>query len=169
MIRKLLNYYNRKKSFQKLKSIGEGTIIEGGVILEYPENIIIGEYSRIGPNSRLNALGKIFIGNNVIMGPNITLWTANHNYDNENCLPFDNEIIKKPIIIEDNVWIGANVNIVPGVRISEGSVIGMGAVVTKDVPYCSIVGGNPAVVLKYRNIAQYEVLKSNKKYFLKEL
>ena len=67
------------------------------------------------------------------------------------------------VTIEDNVWIGGKSIILPGVTIHEGAVIGMGAVVTKDVPKCAVVGGNPAKVLKYRDINQYEQLKKENK------
>ena len=61
---------------------------------------------------------------------------------------------EKPVLIADDVWIGARVIILPGVRIGTGAVIGAGAVVTKDMPDYSVVGGNPARVLKMRKIAE---------------
>ena len=68
------------------------------------------------------------------------------------------------VTIEDNVWIGAHAKICPGVTIHEGAVVGMGAVVTKDVPKCAVVGGNPAVVLKYRDKNTYKKLVKGKKF-----
>jgi len=61
-----------------------------------------------------------------------------------------------PIVIEDDVWIGANATILKGVRISRGSIVGSGAVVTKDVPPYSIVGGNPAKIIRSRLVASSE-------------
>lgn len=98
------------------------------------------------------------------MGREVLIWSANHNYDCPKTLPYDKEYIKKPIIIEDNVWIGARASIIPGVKIGEGAIIGLGAVVTKDVPPCAVVAGNPAKIIKYRNIEKYKELKAEKKF-----
>ena len=88
---------------------------------------------------------------NVMMGPNVSIYTSNHKFDRT-----DIPMIKqgnsetKPVIIENDVWIGANVIILPGVTIHEGSIIAAGAVVTKDVECYTIVAGNPAKVIKKR-------------------
>ncbi len=75
-------------------------------------------------------------------------------------------MILKPVTIADNVWIGCRATIVPGVTINEGAVIASGAVVTKDVPKGAVVGGNPAKVLKYRNMEYYEKLKEQKSFYI---
>jgi acetyltransferase-like isoleucine patch superfamily enzyme len=124
------------------------------------KSIKVGSNVRIGEGSYINAKGGIEIGNNVQTGPQIFIWTSNHNYYSPNTLPYDKVIIKKPVKIEDNVWIGAKSKIIPGVTIGEGAVIAMGAVVTKDVPACAVVGGNPAKILKYRDIDRYYELKN---------
>ena len=69
------------------------------------------------------------------------------------------------MVIEDFVWCGANVTILPGVIIGEGAIVGAGSVVVKDVPKYAVVAGNPAIVLKYRNIEQFEKLKQQGKFF----
>jgi acetyltransferase-like isoleucine patch superfamily enzyme len=69
-----------------------------------------------------------------------------------------------PVVIEDFVWLGARVTILPGVRIGEGAIVQMGAVVTKDVPPYAVVGGSPAKILKYRDQARFEQLKANGKF-----
>ena len=69
------------------------------------------------------------------------------------------------ITIKDFVWLGANVTIVPGITIGEGAVVGAGSVVTKDVPDCAVVGGNPAKILKYRNKEKFYDLKKQGKYY----
>lgn len=79
-------------------------------------------------------------------------------------LPYGTKYINKPVIIEDNVWIGSDVIIIPGVTIHEGAIIGIGSVVTKDVPSCAVVGGNPAKIIKYRDKEQYEKLKRNERF-----
>ena len=92
------------------------------------------------------------------------IWSINHNFERPEALPYDDICIHKEVNIEDNVWIGARSTIIPGVRICEGAVIGMGSVVTKDVPAGAVVGGNPAKVLKYRDMEVYEKLKKEKKF-----
>ena len=112
-------------------------------------NIEIGDNSGIGNNAKITS--SVTIGSNVMMGPNVSIYTSNHKFDRT-----DIPMIKqghsetKPVIIENDVWIGANVIILPGVTIHEGSIIAAGAVVTKDVECYTIVAGNPAKVIKKR-------------------
>ena len=122
--------------------------------------MVVGNDVRIGEGSYIKANGGLTFGNNIQTGPQIFIWTSNHNYYAPEKLPFDHVMIQKPVTIEDNVWIGSKSIIVPGVTIGEGAVIAMGAVVTKDVPPCAVVGGNPAKVLKYRDIEVYNKLKA---------
>ncbi len=92
----------------------------------------------------------IKIGDNVLIGPNVVIRAADHNFDNID-IPINMQGHRSGrIIIEDNVWIGANVTIIRDVTIGTGSVIGAGAVVTKDVPPYSIAAGVPARVIKSR-------------------
>jgi acetyltransferase-like isoleucine patch superfamily enzyme len=151
---------------KRLKSCGERVIICSGTKIQNAKKISIGNNVRIGERCRLSANGGIDIGNNVSFGPEVIIWSSNHNYYSPTTLPFDYKSKLKPVKIEDNVWIGARVCIAPGVTIGEGAVIAMGAVVTKDVPPCAVVGGNPATVLKYRDIEKYNQLKAENKYAL---
>jgi maltose O-acetyltransferase len=82
-------------------------------------------------------------------------------------LPYDGYSYKKKVTIEKNVWIGDSTFIVPGVTISEGSIVAMGSVVTKDVPKYSLVGGNPARVIKERNIKKYKELDKKERHYMK--
>lgn len=109
----------------------------------------LGDHSGIGVNALLT--GPVSIGDNVMMGPECMIFSANHRYDRLDipmCCQGNGET--KPVVIEDDVWIGARVIILPGVRIGTGSVIGAGSVVTHDVEPYSIVGGNPAKLIRYR-------------------
>lgn len=88
--------------------------------------------------------------------------TENHNYEG-NKIPYDETFILKKIIIEDNVWIGNRVTITGNVTIGEGAIIAAGSVVCRDIPKYAIVGGNPAQIIKYRDINHYKKLKSEGK------
>ena len=90
--------------------------------------------------------------------------TTNHNYKSTTHVPFDNGGIKHKISIGKNVWIGARSMICPGVMIEDGAIIAMGSVVTKSVPKCAIVGGNPAKIIGWRNIEQYDENEKAKRY-----
>ena len=110
---------------------------------------------RIGCNVFVNQnctfydLGGLDIGDDVLIGPNVSLITSSHPL--EPSLRRDG-VIAKPIVIERNVWIAAGVTVIGGVTIGENSVVAAGAVVTKDVPANSLVGGNPARII--RSIAE---------------
>lgn len=90
--------------------------------------------------------------------------TQNHNYDKGKALPYDFTYIYKEVVIEQCVWFGNRVIVVGNVHIGEGAIIAADSVVTKDVPKYAIVGGNPAKVIKYRDVEHYEKLKSQKAY-----
>lgn len=119
----------------------------------------------LGRNVSFNGLtiwgeGRVGIGNNFHSGVDVWIFTANHDYDHGNCIPYDNQRnVIKDVIIEDNVWIGSRVTILPGTRIEEGAIIQAAAVVVSDIPKYAVAGGNPAQVFKYRDIEHYEKLK----------
>lgn len=151
----------------------------GGAIIQYPfkisgaDNIIAGSHVNIGSGSTImSTRAKLVIHDHFVAGPNLTIVTGDHmpmvgkyidtvtdsdknNYD----LKSDYD---KDVIIEKDVWCGANVTILKGVHIGRGSIIAAGAVVSRDVPPYSIVGGVPARVLKSRwsrsQILQHESL-----------
>lgn len=110
---------------------------------------------RIGDNSGLGikaeAYGPVIIGNNVMMGPEVVFYTSGHSYDRLD-IPMNQQgsTEVRPIIIGDDVWIGRRVIILPGVKVGDGCVIGAGAIVTRDIPPYSVVGGVPAKVIKVR-------------------
>ena len=167
MIRKLLNWSKLKKLKKKFKSLGDNVTYFSDSVFAYPENIQVSNNVYIGPQAEIWAIGGVEIHENVIFGPKVTIHTSNHNYENATMLPYDNVTLLKKVTIKKNVWVGANVIICPGVTIEEGAIVAMGSVVTKDVEKCSIVGGNPAKVIKYRDQENYNLLDTQHKHYLK--
>ncbi|WP_213422576.1 acyltransferase [Bhargavaea massiliensis] len=162
--------FSRIRKYLALKRItnqGTNIIIKPPFHIDYDENIKIGNHVYINRGSRLNGHGGIKIGSNVVFGPEVFVWSADHHYDSDTYIPYDEKVIKKIIEIEDNVWIGAHAKILPGIKIEEGAIVAMGSVITKNVPKGAIVGGNPARILKYRDLEKYERLKNEGKYYLK--
>lgn len=114
--------------------------------------LIIGDHCYIGEYNNIRAAGgRIKIGNNCAISQHITLICSNHGIK-KGTLIQKQEWSKgnNYITIEDDVWIGANSVVLPGVTIHKGAVIGAGSIVTKDVPENAIVVGNPAKVVRYR-------------------
>ena len=104
------------------------------------KNTEVGERTFINSGCKFQDQGGIRIGCDCLIGHNATLCTINHNLDPDH----RGDMTFKPIVIEDKVWLGANVTILPGVTIGEGAIVAAGAVVTKDVAPRTVVGGVPA-------------------------
>lgn len=119
-------------------------------IFSYP-HIKLGNHVFIGGKAWFS--GKISIGNYVMFGPSVTILGGDHEYKNTKKPMFfvkDNQARSASIIVEDDVWVGANVTILKGVTIKRGAIVAAGSVVNKDVEEFSIVGGIPAKVLAQR-------------------
>lgn len=114
------------------------------------DGLRMGSKSSIGAYSYIGCAGQINIGDNVMMGPRVTIIAENHNHSDLNRPMNLQGVNNVGICIEDNVWIGTCVTILDGVTVGTGSIIAAGAVVTKDVPPYSIVVGVPARVVKTR-------------------
>lgn len=147
--------WHLKNIIQKIKYrkiiIGENSRINLGVIINNPKNITIGNNTYIndgvftvGDNSR------IVIGNDCLISYNVHVRTNTHKYIDKNILIRKQGELEKDIVIEDDVWIGYGAQIMPGVTLHKGCVVGAGAVVTKDVAEYTVVGGVPAKVIKKR-------------------
>ena len=100
---------------------------------------MIGDNSSIGPDAYVGCSGKIVIGKNVMFGPKCSLFAENHNFKDTNVTIKSQGVNQRGIVIEDDCWIGSNVIILDGVTIGKGSVIGAGALVTKNIPAGSVV------------------------------
>lgn len=156
------------KLFATMKKVGRNVHICPHYTISSACNVEIGDNVWIGELFYVKAEGGIEIGAGTIISRNVEIWTSNHNYDSEDLttIPYDKRFVKKPVSIGENVWIGSRVIVLPGVTIGEGAVVGAGSVVAKNVPAYAVVGGNPATVIKYRNIEKYIQLKSEGKIYL---
>lgn len=132
------------------KKVGKNFRIGGGCRISGPENIEIGDNVSIENNCSLYGQGGIKIGNNTMFASYIHIISQNHNFDRIDVPIRDQGFENAPVVIEDDVWLGINVVVLKGITIGEGSIIGAGAVVTKDIPPYSIAVGNPAKVIRTR-------------------
>ena len=108
--------------------------------------------------------GKITIGDYFHSGTNVKIMLGSHDYDHGDKIPYGSSYTNKQVIIDDFVWLGSDVTISGNVHIGEGAIVAIGSVVVKDVPPYAIVGGNPAIVIKYRDIEHFHKLKAEGKY-----
>ena len=130
-----------------IESIGNNVNIEKGAI--FPYSVKIGDNSGVGVRCEIN--GPVEIGNNVLMGPDVIIYTQNHAFAQKDVLIKDQKFLSvQKVVIGDDVWIGRRVIILPGVHIGKGAVIGAGAVVAKDIPEYAIAVGNPVTIKGYR-------------------
>jgi maltose O-acetyltransferase len=159
----IIRYNKIKLRTLKFAQLGKNVQILNGFEIGYANNCHIEDDVVVGLNAYLNCQGGVYIKRGTIIGPNLTVYSVNHKYLDVRALPFDEDIIKKEVVINENCWIGCNVTILPGVEIGEGSVIAAGAVLTKSIPSFSLVGGNPASIIKeIKNENYYELKKENK-------
>ena len=108
--------------------------------------------------------GGVKIGDYFHSGTNVKIMLGSHDYEYGDKIPYGSHFTTKNVIIDDFVWIGSDVIVSGDVHIGEGAIIAIGSVVVKDVPPYAIVGGNPAKIIKYRNIEQFQTLKKDGQY-----
>ena len=137
---------------QIFHSIGCNVNVEHGAYFGSGRLVEIGDNSGIGVNCHIPA--DIRIGKDVMMGPEVLIigQNQNHKFDDVSIpIRLQGYEDAPPVIIEDDVWLGARVIVLPGARIGRGAVIGAGAIVTKNVPPHAICVGNPAHIIRYRH------------------
>lgn len=130
------------------KSCGSNVNVEHGVYFGSGLDIEVGDNTGIGFNARI--YGPLKIGNDVMMGPDVMIFTQNHENERTDIPMRLQTAPKKPVEVGDDVWIGARAIILPGITVGRGSIIGAGSVVTKNIPEYAVVGGNPARIIRMR-------------------
>lgn len=162
-----------------ITTVGKNFRIAGNYIINDPKMLVIGDNCSIGPNAVIYCYyKKIILGNNVMIGPNVTMVNGDHNIRKIGIPIIDNHE-KEPtddleIIIEDDVWIGANVTILKGVTIGRGAVIAAGAILSRSVmPYCIVGGINKVLNVRFNieQIINHEMIlyPEHKRFNIKDL
>ncbi len=155
-------YYTRLVRGQ-VASAGPGLRVSGRSV------VYGGGAVTLGSNVHLNGMtiqgsGGVTIGDNFHAGRDCTVYSVNHRWEGATALPYDTEIVKKPVVIGDNVWLGEHVLVMPGSRIGDGAIIGAGAVVAGTVDDLAVVVGVPARAVKYRDRDEYERLLRERRF-----
>ncbi|MHA2098410.1 MAG: DapH/DapD/GlmU-related protein [Candidatus Kariarchaeaceae archaeon] len=146
---KRIRYFLCKRLFKK---IGNNANIERMATFGFGDHIELGNNSGLGVGCDVS---HAVIGNNVMMGPELLYISRGHIYKKLDVpILLQGVTDSKPLIIEDDVWIGARVIILPGIKIGQGAIVGAGSVITKNVPSYSVVAGNPARIIKSRRDKQ---------------
>lgn len=167
------SWLRRRALARQLGTFGVGCAVDPGCVFVSPRNIFfgagvlcgrrgffaatggrieVGDRVSFNTNVHINAEvgGSIRIGDCCLIGPNVLMRSADHRFDRSDLPIRDQGHISRDIVIEDDVWLGANVVLVGGVHIGRGAVVAAGAVVTNDVPSMAVVGGVPARLIKMR-------------------
>lgn len=166
----VLSWYRKTSFLSGVKSYGNCNNVKGPVYL-WNGNVIIGDYNNFYPNVTLWGPGiirigshceigigttiystqKIIIGNDVSVAAGCYIIDSNHNIKKGSLIRQQKAVTKGPVVIEDDVWLGAGVKVLSGVTIKRGAVIGAQAVVTSDIPENAIAVGVPAKVVAFRS------------------
>ena len=161
-----------KFELSQFRSIGADCVFETGVLVFHPENItlgeniyvghyailkgyyknqmVIGDGTWIGQQCFFHSAGGLTIGKNVGIGPGVKIITSVHDEAGRGLAVLHSPVTFAPVVIEDDVDLGVNSVILPGVTVGKGAIVGAGAVVNRDVPPYAIVAGVPAKVLRER-------------------
>jgi len=131
--------------------LGKKAIISEMVTIKFPERVSLGNRSFIGKGTFIQGSGIVAIGDDVLIGPYCKIWSSNHSFASTK-IPMNKQgHTFAKVTIGSDVWLGTGVIILSGCNIGDGAIVAAGSVVTKDVPEYTIVGGNPAKVIKERD------------------
>ena len=170
MLLSILSFYRRIKScifswYLKKRLVGYGKHIWAA---RFPKigpkvSMTVGNYCSFN-GITVTGNGTVKIGSYFHSATNVKIMLGSHDYSLGDRIPYGNKVTTKNVIIDDFVWIGADVIISGNVHIGEGAIVAIGSVVVKDVPPCAIVGGNPAKIIKYRDIDLFNKCKKEHRY-----
>jgi acetyltransferase-like isoleucine patch superfamily enzyme len=135
---------------RRLRHLGENVVFRSGVLITMPEKVSIGSNCNFAPNVVITGGGGVTIGNWVGFGPDVKVWSMNHRFDDPDMPWLQQGWDTKSVTIEDDVWLAANVFVMPGVTIGRGAIVSAATVVNKSIPPYAIVVGNPGRVVGWR-------------------
>jgi chloramphenicol O-acetyltransferase type B len=155
-------YYTRLVRGQVV-SAGPGLRVNGRSV------VFGGGAVRIGSNVHFNGMtiqgsGGVTIGDNFHSGRDCTIYSVNHRWEGATALPYDAEVVREPVVIGNNVWLGEHVLVLPGSQIGDGAIVGAGAVVSGTIDELAIAVGVPARAVKYRDRDEYERLVRERRF-----
>ncbi len=146
---------------RKAKRVGKTIYLHGPLVVT--NTTTIGEGCGLH-TFRVHGGGDVTLGDHVFVGENTLIYSQNHDYDTGELIPFGFNYTLKPVRIDDCVWIGSDVIILPGTHIGEGAIIQAGSVVHGEIPPMAIAGGNPAKAFASRDREHYEKLKAKGRF-----
>ena len=164
--KRIYTYFYGGQILKTAKSIGKNFYCGSPSCVN--SNTIIKDYVCFN-GMYINGGGNVIIGSYFHSGIECMIITQNHDYDTGALIPYGIGYSYKDVVIEDFVWLGRRVTILPGTKIGEGAIIQAGAVVHGNIPPYAIAGGNPAIVFKYREVEHFKKLKDMGKVFSDEL
>lgn len=141
-----------------IHSYGEKMKVNGFSFVSSTAKVDIGNNCNFN-GIRISGRGGVRVGNYFHSAKNVILMLGSHDYEKGEAIPYGTKCTTKHITIGDYVWIGSNVIVSGNVTIGEGAIVAIGSVVVKDVPPYAIVGGNPAKIIKFRDIEHFNKLK----------
>lgn len=142
-----------KAAFLRLNGaqVGARVVFYPGVFIAPGYGLTLKDDVNVSLDVVIHTSGGVEIGERVLIGYRTCIYSANHAVPAGQRRIFGAGSIERPVVIENDVWLGANVIVLPGVRIGEGAVIGAGSVVTRNIPPMTVAAGNPARVIRERN------------------
>ncbi len=143
-------WVRRKTLHVFLKSFGRNTTVQARFRITNPKCVKIGDHCNFGEGVFITGGGGVSIGNYVGMGPDAKVWSVNHRFDDPDTPWLLQGYEKQAVVIEDDVWLGANCFVMPGVTIGKGAILSAGTICGKSVPPFAIMAGNPGRVIGWR-------------------
>lgn len=133
-----------------LARLGDGTVVQEGFRVTNPEKVSIGSHCNFAQGVFITGGGGVTIGDYVGLGPDVKIWSVNHRFEDPDTPWLEQGWDKLPVVIEDDVWLGASCFVMPGLTIGRGAILSAGTIMMKSVPPYAIVAGNPGRVVGWR-------------------